>query len=75
MENEQPMRFELTAEEIRNYDQWVTEMASKMGNEDEAGLDAVTISFVLTPMGTGVIAHLGNSHDENRPHAVLREIF
>jgi heme/copper-type cytochrome/quinol oxidase subunit 2 len=75
MSQKETMRFELSAEETRAYQQWVSEQASKMAGEDEAGLDAVTISFVLTPMGTGVIAHLNKSWDDNSPHIVLREIF
>jgi len=75
MSQEEKMTFELSAEETRAYRQWVSERASKMAGEDEAGLDGVCISFVLTPMGTGVVAHINASWDENSPHIVLREMF
>lgn len=69
------MKFDLSAEETQAYKDWVSGLVEGMAEEDEAGLDAVCISFVMTPMGTGVVAHLNTGWDENSPHIVLREIF
>ena len=69
------MKFELSAEETQAYKDWVSGLAAEEASGDEAGLDAVCISFVMTPMGTGVVAHLNTGWDENSPHIVLREIF
>jgi hypothetical protein len=75
MSDQERMRFELSEEETRTYYDWVSKLAAQCQGQDEAGLDAVVISFVLTPMGTAIVAHLGKTWEEGEPHIILRDLF
>jgi hypothetical protein len=67
------MIFELSAEQITLYMDWMSELARLHAQEHE-NLDQVTVSFTFTPLGKYILAHTGNYISSEGCQIILQDL-
>jgi|SaaInlV_120m_DNA_4_1040238.scaffolds.fasta_scaffold14453_2 hypothetical protein len=72
MSNYLKQTIQLSDKEIEKYLEWAINLQESHSSECDGPLDALSITFQITNIGTSVIAHTGNSTN-SRSQIILRD--